>query len=415
MYNESAMNTSRLSTHQLSTDAEIREARPFYVIVMIVLAGLYALALFNSPDLRDPVRLAVFSALMLVHAALHWQSTRVVGNRRASLIYLTIQGALVFVLPIIATSDFLVLGLSMALIGEAVGMLWDIRWVALALVVYVALAALDLITISGTARLPSSAVSALPMTVFVIVYVVLYSRQARARAHAQALLDELETAHRQLAEYAARVEDLTLASERQRMARELHDTLAQGLAGLVLQLEAANTHLASGRSDRAQAILQQSMSRARATLADARRAIDDLRAGQTAPRALDEAVREQVARFTDATGIPCALDAVFPAEMPATVQEYALRAVTEGLTNIARHAQARHVWVRLAREGDMLTVELRDDGRGFDPAAVPAGHYGLLGMRERARLVDGRLDVSSAPGAGTTLRLQLALGTADHG
>ncbi len=408
------MNSSPLSTHQLSDAAEVRESRPFYVIVMLVLAVLYVLALYGAPDLHNPVRLVAFTALMLLHAVLHWQSPRVVGNGRASVIYLAVQAALAFVLPLIAHADFVVMGLMMALVGETVGLLWDVTRVAIALLAFLALAVLDLWLLSGTAAIPAWGLTALPVTVFVIVYVVLYSRQARARAHAQALLDELESAHRQLAEYATRVEELTLASERQRMARELHDTLAQGLAGLVLQLEAANTHLTNGRNERAQAILQQSMARARATLADARRAIDDLRAGQTAPRALDEALQEQVAHFTDGTGIACALDLALPSALPETVQEYALRAVTEGLTNIARHAQAQHAWVRVAGEGVNLIVELCDDGRGFDPAAVPAGHYGLLGIRERARLAGGTLDIASRPGAGTTIKLRFPLGMPHH-
>ena len=107
----------------------------------------------------------------------------------------------------------------------------------------------------------------------------MYSRQADARVKAQELLAELEAANRRLTESADQIEDLTLANERQRMARELHDTLAQGLAGLILQLEAADSHLASGHPDRAQAIVQQAMTRARETLAESRRAIDGLRAG----------------------------------------------------------------------------------------------------------------------------------------
>jgi len=91
------------------------------------------------------------------------------------------------------------------------------------------------------------------------------------------LLAELESANRQLTEYAARVEDLTIAAERQRMARELHDTLSQGLAGLILQLEAADAHLAADRPERARGILEQSMEKARGTLKEARQVIDDLR------------------------------------------------------------------------------------------------------------------------------------------
>ncbi len=77
--------------------------------------------------------------------------------------------------------------------------------------------------------------------------------------------------------------------------------------------------------------------------------------------------------------------------------------IGEGLTNIARHAQARQVWITASRTHELLHLELRDDGIGLDPAAVAGqpGHYGLLGLRERARLLHGNLEIQSAPGAGT--------------
>jgi NarL family two-component system sensor histidine kinase YdfH len=84
-----------------------------------------------------------------------------------------------------------------------------------------------------------------------------------------------------------------------------------------------------------------------------------------------------------------------------------MRAVREGLTNVARHAQAAQVWVRVVCRDQMLAVEVQDDGIGFEPPALTtrAGHYGLTGLREQARLAGGALDVTSAPGAGTTIRL----------
>ena len=161
----------------------------------------------------------------------------------------------------------------------------------------------------------------LPTTVFVLMFVWMFDRQNKAREEAQNALRELDVAHRQLTEYAAQVEDLTLANERQRMARELHDTLAQGLAGLVLQLEAIDSHLSRGNTTKAQAITQQAMDRARSTLADARRAIDDLRSGDVPEVDLETAVREEADRFTAASGIPCELSIVLPSELPDDVRE----------------------------------------------------------------------------------------------
>jgi NarL family two-component system sensor histidine kinase YdfH len=122
------------------------------------------------------------------------------------------------------------------------------------------------------------------------------------------------------------------------------------------------------------------------------------------------AVREEIARFTQATGIPCALELAVPAPLPEAVREHALRGVADGLSNVARHARARQAWVCLAQRDNALEVAVRDDGAGFDPEAVPAGHYGLLGLRERARLAGGTLEVASAPGAGTRVTLRVPMG-----
>lgn len=218
-------------------------------------------------------------------------------------------------------------------------------------------------------------------------------------------------ANRRLEHYAEQVQELTLANERQRMARELHDTLAQGLAGLILQLEAADSHLARGNPARAQSIIEQAMTRARTTLADARRAIDDLRASEDAPRDVAHLVRAEAEHFRETTGIVVTLYIAQLPALDANVQETILRAIREGLTNIARHAHARNVWIRVALEGDAVCATLRDDGIGFDAERVQAsnGHYGLLGLRERAQLAGAELNVSSAEGNGTTIVLRVPL------
>ena len=252
----------------------------------------------------------------------------------------------------------------------------------------------------------------LPMTFFVVVYVVLYSRQAEARMQAQGLLRDLEIANRQLTEYAARVEDLTIAAERQRMARELHDTLSQGLAGLIMQLEAADAHLAADRPERARSILEQSMEKARGTLREARQVIDDLR--RLAGHNLTDATEQEAERFTLATGIACKPLIQLNTTIPDGVAETAIRAISEGLTNIARHAQAKNVTLRLSEAGKELEIEIRDDGLGFDPQTVQPGHYGLLGMRERVRLAGGRLEILSETGRGTGILINFPLENNDR-
>ena len=150
-------------------------------------------------------------------------------------------------------------------------------------------------------------------------------------------------------------------------------------------------------------IAGQAKERARTTLADARRAIDDLRAtGRTTP----EAVAREVERFTTATGIPCTLE--MPPELNVSERdgEHVVRCVSEGLANVTRHAQASEVLVTIGEDNGRLSVQIRDNGKGFDTnGSIPSGHYGLLGLRERARVAQAELTIESKLGEGTTLRM----------
>jgi NarL family two-component system sensor histidine kinase YdfH len=155
------------------------------------------------------------------------------------------------------------------------------------------------------------------------------------------------------------------------------------------------------------------MASARRTLAESRAAIDDLRA---IPGSLPEAVRAKVERFTRATGVPCALELnTGEPALPESTEDHILRVLSEALANITRHAQAGQVWVSLATDDAQVELLVRDNGQGFDPGAqIHSGHYGLLGMRERARLIGGALTVTSAPGEGTEIRLAAPTHKGDH-
>jgi NarL family two-component system sensor histidine kinase YdfH len=240
--------------------------------------------------------------------------------------------------------------------------------------------------------------------IILIVFMLLFRRQLDTNERVKKLAAELETANQQLTEYATQVESLTLTAERQRMARELHDTLAQGVAGLVLQLEAMKAHLAAGRAERAGSIIEQALRRARSTLAESRAAIDDLR---VAPANMSEAVKVKIERFTQATGIPCELNMdLGDIVLYQNIEGNILRVLSESLANITRHAQATQVWVSLTVNDKRVELGIRDNGRGFNPdTATKAGHYGVLGMRERARLISGEFLIISEIGKGTYIQL----------
>ncbi|KPL79733.1 sensor histidine kinase [Levilinea saccharolytica] len=385
-------------------DEDSQQVVWFWYMLTAAVVFLYVWTLVNKPDMRQPGTLVLFTALMLVHLGLHWAVITLNLSTRTAVIVLLVQSGLVFTLVSMSAAEALAIGLYMSLIGEALGFL-RISRAGVGMTLYLLLlSGVNFGLLLGWGQLPFWALMVLPLAVFVSVYVTLYSRQAEARERAQKLAAELEQANRQLSDYAAQIEDLTLSSERQRMARELHDTLAQGLAGLILQLEAVDTHLAGGRTDRAQTIVQQAMERARGTLRDARRVIDDLRSGRPASEDLARELTAEAHRLETSLGIPCAVQMDVPEDLSREAGEALRRVVSEGLTNIARHAGAAHAWVQVSNADGRLCVEVRDDGRGFDPAGVAAGHYGLLGLQERARLLGGECRVQSAPGQGTLLR-----------
>ena len=401
-------------------DEDARRVWPFFIMLTGAMLFIYVWSVADSPRLHSaPVLVALFTLLMIVYVVLFWLSPRWAGRRPQAVIYLVVQSALAFTLVMLVQNVALIFGVFAALVGVSVGMLGRTRALAVAVVLEMGLSALCFVLIEGSVSLGVWLLSTGPVVIFVLVYVTMYVREIEARGRAQTLLQELEVANRQLTEYSAQVEDLTLVNERQRMARELHDTLAQGLAGLILQLEAIDSHLSHGNTAKAQAITQQAMDRARSTLADARRAIDDLRSADVPDIDLETAVRAEADRFTAASGIPCELSIMLPPELSEDVRDNAVRVVSEALTNIARHARAQHAAVSLRstpypQSGETagrqaLDIEVRDDGVGFDPVQISAGHYGLIGLQERTRLIGGTLSIESAPGQGTTLKVQLPL------
>jgi NarL family two-component system sensor histidine kinase YdfH len=376
--------------------------RVFLWFLTLSTAGVYIWTIIDTPSLlQQPLVVATSSLLLIINIGLHWFTDKIYKTPRLLVGYFVVQGALAFTITVMSKVMVMNYALFLALVGECIGMFGLTRRGLLGCAYYLALSLAAFAVLTGLQGAVWWLVGAVPAVVFVSIYVILYNRQTDANNRARELLAELETANQQMSAYAAQVEDLTIAAERQRMARELHDTLSQGLAGLILQLEAADAHLAHEHPDKARQIVQQTMAQARVTLGEARRAIDDLR--HAAAPTLEETVRQEIDRFSAAAGIPCALEIDLPAGIPDVQRDAIARIIPEALTNIQQHAQAAQAQVKLCGEEDGLRLEISDDGMGFDASATPPGHYGLIGMRERTRLAGGTLEIESRPGAGTRL------------
>ena len=201
-------------------------------------------------------------------------------------------------------------------------------------------------------------------------------------------------------------------AERSRIAREIHDTLAQGYVGVSVQLEVLSELLRRNRMDAAQKQLDAARETVREGLADARQSIWALRSQDVDETTLPVRLRRMVEQ-AGGDG----LDAIFNIHgayraLDSGIEQEILRIAQEAIHNGKSHARARHLWVRLEYTPGEAALEVRDDGQGFAPIAdgrveSPPGHYGLTGMRERAEGIGGVLEIESAPGAGTAVRLRI--------
>jgi signal transduction histidine kinase len=232
---------------------------------------------------------------------------------------------------------------------------------------------------------------------YIITRIVAQMRQQQAA---------LQEANRKLTHYAATLEQLSVSRERNRMARELHDTLAHTLSGLAVQLEGVKS-LWKSEPEQSYAMLEKSLDATRSGLTETRKAIQSLRATPLADMGIVLAVRQLAEAAADRAGFTLRFEQNgLLGNLPADVEQCLYRVTQEALENIVKHAAAQNVELRLSQQNKAITLLIRDDGQGFDPATIGQGqHYGLRGLCERAELLGGKLDIDSGLGQGTMIQL----------
>ncbi len=205
---------------------------------------------------------------------------------------------------------------------------------------------------------------------------------------------------------AAQIQHATVNEERQRIARELHDTLEQDLAGTAAQLRTARRRLESSpdEADAAVALAERMLSHCRE---EARSSIRDLRSVALEQRGLSGALDEFLAPVAAECGARLQIEICGePRPLPGAAGMHLLRIAHQATINAAQHAAPLEIAVRLAYEPENVILEICDNGRGFNPAApAPRGHFGILGMRERANKLRAQFEITTAPGAGTAIRV----------
>ena len=198
---------------------------------------------------------------------------------------------------------------------------------------------------------------------------------------------------------------LARSDERTRLAREIHDTLAQGLTALALQIETALENV--GRDpERVRERLEKALQTARANLDEARRSVGNLRTGALAGKPLAQALASLGREFTSDSGIRVDFEVKSSCVLPLPIEAEVYRIAEQALANVRQHADAHSVTMTLSCTKTLLTVSIADDGRGFNVRRVADDRHGIKGMRERAAIAGGRLHVtSSSKGTIVTVRV----------
>jgi signal transduction histidine kinase len=234
-------------------------------------------------------------------------------------------------------------------------------------------------------------------------------RESTARKR---LIEQLEEAQEEL---AAVERQSGILQERQRMAQEIHDTLAQGFTSIVMQLEAAGQALPEGLTS-VQSHIHKARDIARASLAEARRLVLALRPESLEESTLPDALKREAERWTENTGIQTDFAVTGdPVPLHPEAEVSLLRAMQEGLSNVHKHAQAREVSVTLSFMADQVALDVQDDGQGFDlhnemsSSDQGGGGFGLRVMRQRVGQIGGEVLIESSPEQGTTLVVQIPI------
>jgi signal transduction histidine kinase len=222
------------------------------------------------------------------------------------------------------------------------------------------------------------------------------------------LIEQLEATQ---AELAAAERRAGILAERQRLARDIHDTLAQGFISIVMHLEAADQALPDDL-DTLQNHLDRARETARTSLEQARRVVHALRPHSLDQRSLPDAIHRTAVRWQEETGIPLTTTTTGdPVPLHPDIEVTLLRAAQEALANIRKHAQATAVQLTLSYMDDVVVLDVQDNGVSFAGAAPSplSGGYGLQAMRERAEQCGGSVTLESEPGEGTTVVVSIPI------
>ena len=388
----------RVIHHLQKLQYNIELARiPITMMHLIILIGV----LFMQSTVRLSLSQALLCiALFTVYSWLHWYSDTILVKMKS--LYFYIQGLIILACAVLMpdASPLIVLGLMPVFMIQ--GMFYFRQAVKLTLLVlgYMCFYMAMMYVHFGVEYLWLFIAMFVILFVFLNLVLYLFNQKDVENMELQYYIKELEIANQ-------KIEELTLKNERQRMARDFHDTLAQRLVGLILKLDASEAHLQKGNIEKVEAILFSAKEQVRESLADARMVINDLRLAKS-DEPFTERVAEEMAQLQYLYNIPIRLNMI-DTVYPASIEEHILSILKEAVTNVHKHAEATEISISIEQQDGSLMIRIFDNGKGIELKhdLQKQGHYGILGMKERVQLLHGQMTIEKVNGTCITLMIPL--------
>ncbi len=376
------------------------------MLTAYVTLGAVALISLTALGLSTPTFWALL-VLFIILGVLFWAFPHKDASHHQKIRFLAAQTLIITIMMVLGRNTAIFAVLFFISSAQAMMILPGSRgfyWIALFTLIAVIGFVLDEGWLSG---LGSVLIYAAGYSFFGIFGSIMMQAQAE-RQKSQALLEELQETHSQLQDYVLRVEELAVAEERNRLAREMHDSLGHRLTVASVQLEGAQ-YLIPEDPQRAAQKVEVVRGQVQEALGELRQTVAQLREPLEASLSITQALQRLIASFEAASELT--VNVILAEDIPPLPDSHRLalyRSAQEALTNVQRHAKAHNVWLQLTFQGNAVNLLVSDDGIGLPEGAEQAG-FGLRGMRERMGLVGGKLLLEPRHGGGTQLRVEVPL------
>ncbi len=375
---------------------------PFLATVFAVYAALMVkdFTAFNSGGLFG------FSVVILLFSLNYLFYERLFGNR--NWIYFIVQGLLLFNITVILGHDFdiVLLGLIPVLYLQSLLLYGKSRSTAYTILYLSAIFLISMFRVGLYGRLLGTLVNIIVISFGLTLYAMLYLEETKLRIISQNALEDLEDAYDQ-------IESLTAINERRRLARDLHDTLSQGLVGVIMQLDAIHANLEKDNQKRATDIASQAMRESREILSETRLMINDLRVNSEDRNDLRFRLDSEVETFErkEILDIQYEYNELEPYNVDTRFQNNIVFIVRELLNNVVKHAQASVANVTVDIGVSNLSIKISDNGKGFNVYNLTnlRGHYGILGIKERVKILGGNVIIESSRKMGTRVIINIPI------